>query len=298
MPNEKANIEQNIITPPEGDREKEKRLLEALKAIPDEEIIRLWEERDEEERRREEEEKKREIPQELKDFREKWKERIGLIDENVKKTIIEITKEIPVKVETYSDWSRLIEFKLWDKTRKILEPKLEEYSEGFRAHLDEWYYDSINRIYDYNYVTLNWMRWDVADWENEKLRNYVNIKKDEWFYIATKKQIKEILTALWKKAQLDEEKDQIAMFMYLTWMDWWYWLKDITTASSGSHDRFYCNNVAHYFYGGHADDNFASLFFIACEWDEEEVTPKVDSDPEQEMIDFFSSVNGNPKYHY
>ena len=52
MANEKIDTTQNIITSPEGDREKEKRLLEALKAIPDEEIIRLWEERDEEEKRK------------------------------------------------------------------------------------------------------------------------------------------------------------------------------------------------------------------------------------------------------
>ena len=59
MANEKIDTTQNIITPPEGDRGKEKRLLEALKAIPDEEIIRLWEEFDEEERIRKEEEEKR-----------------------------------------------------------------------------------------------------------------------------------------------------------------------------------------------------------------------------------------------
>ena len=59
MANEKIDTTQNIITPPTGDREKEKRLLEALKAIPDEEIIRLWEEFDEEERIREKEEAKR-----------------------------------------------------------------------------------------------------------------------------------------------------------------------------------------------------------------------------------------------
>lgn len=46
MANEKIETTQNIITPPVGDREKEERLLEALKAIPDEEIVRLWEEKD------------------------------------------------------------------------------------------------------------------------------------------------------------------------------------------------------------------------------------------------------------
>ena len=65
MANEKIDTTQNIITPPEGDREKEKRLLEALKAIPDEEIIRLWDEFDEEERRREEEERKKKEREEI-----------------------------------------------------------------------------------------------------------------------------------------------------------------------------------------------------------------------------------------
>jgi len=205
-----------------------------------------------------------EVPEELKNFRRKWEMGIMGIDEDVMDTIIETTKDIKVNVETDSDWSRLIEFKLWDKTRKILDPKLEKYSEGFRPQWDKWYRDSINRIYDYDYVTLNWMKWgDIDNWRNEKLKEYVKMKKNEckWLDIATQEQIKEILLALWEKSGLDREKDQIAMFMYLTWMNWWYWLKNTTDNDLPS--VFRCLDDSRWFYRNDAYTN-ASLCMIAC----------------------------------
>ena len=270
MPNEKANIEQNIITPPEGDREKEKRLLEALKAIPDEEIIRLWEERDEEERlkeeakRTEEEKKKWEIPQELKDFRKKWEEKI-ILDEDKKKVIIEAAKSIPVKVETESDGSRLIEFKLWWKRWKILDPKL-------KTHSDDEYkynpnYHSIIHIDDA--VLLGWMKWDdVTKWKNKKLADYVQEKEKQWLHIAKIEEMKEILAELGKKANLEDESDKIAMLMYLTGMDWWYWLSmwdDETSGSQDSRSRLRCRDPDRNFDCRSNGFNYASLCMIACE---------------------------------
>lgn len=205
---------------------------------------------------------KSEIPQELKDFRAAWKERINIIDNASKEKIIKAAKNIPVKVEIDNDGSRLIEFELWWKTWKILDPKLEKYSKGFRPYWENWYIYSINRIYDYNHVKLAWMRWDdVENWENEKLRDYVKKKKNEWLDIATKKQIGEILSSLWEKAELDSEKDQIAMLMYLTWMDWRYWLKDTPWSSrsvlicrGNNRDFIYYRNA----------NVTASLCMIAC----------------------------------
>ena len=252
MANEKIETTQNIITPPVGDSEKEKDLLAALESIPEDNIMRIWSKMDESERRRE-----------LEDFRERWRERIDNIDENVKKIIIEKSKDIPVSVEKDIDGSRLIEFSIWGEIRKILDPKLEKYSEGFRPHSSKWYTDSINRLYDYNEVILYWMRWDdVEKWENKKLRDYVKEKKDkEWFDIATEEQIKKILSALWEKAKLDNENDQIAMFMYLTGIDWSYRLKDY---SWGSRSILYCLSYLHTFSN---DGNFkhsASLCLITC----------------------------------
>ena len=58
-----------------------------------------------------EEKRKWEAPQELKDFRKKWNEKMH-IDESIKKKIEDVSETIPVKVETDDDGSRLIEFKL------------------------------------------------------------------------------------------------------------------------------------------------------------------------------------------
>ena len=161
------------------------------------------------------------IPQELKDYRGAWKEKIHWIDDKTKEKIIKATKKIPVKVEKDGDWSRLIEFKLWSKKYKILDPKLKTHSDDKYHHNPN--YNSISQIDDI--VTFEWMRWDNVDkWENQKLKEYVKKKQWEGLHIAKIEEIKKILKKIWKKASLSNEKDEIAMLMYLTGMDWWYWL--------------------------------------------------------------------------
>lgn len=202
-----------------------------------------------------------EIPQDLKDFREAWEERII----GSKEKIIKTAENIPVKVETESDGSRLIEFKLWNKTYKILDPKL-------KTHSDDEYkcnsnYDSINHIDDT--MSLRWMRWDdVEKWENKKLKEYVKEKQWEWLHIAKIEEMRDLLNELWKEANLKDESDKIAMLMYLTWMDWWYRLSMWNHKHSNSQESsrsvlgctgdnrdFGCNSHA---YSG------ASLCMIAC----------------------------------
>ncbi len=205
-----------------------------------------------------------EIPQELKDFREAWKERIIGIDNKSKEKIIKAAEKIPVKVETESDGSRLIEFKLWWKRWKILDPKLNSHSD------DEYKYslnrDSIKHIDDT--VKLWWMRWDdVEEWNNEKLKEYVKEKQREWLHIAKIEEMKDILAELWENAGLDDENDQIAMLMYLTGMDWRYWLSmwnSEKSGSQGSRSLLNCNaNIRDFNYYSYGFIN-ASLCMIAC----------------------------------
>ena len=66
----------------------------------------------EEAEKRQEEEKGWEIPQELENFRESWKEKIKNIGDESKEKIIKAAENIPVKVEIDGDGSRLIELKL------------------------------------------------------------------------------------------------------------------------------------------------------------------------------------------
>lgn len=205
-----------------------------------------------------------EIPQELKDFREAWKERIIGIDNKSKEKIIKAAEKIPVKVETESDGSRLIEFKLWWKRWKILDPKLNSHSD------DEYKYslnrDSIKHIDDT--VKLWWMRWDdVEEWNNEKLKEYVKEKQWEWLHIAKIEEMRDFLAELWEKADLDGLDDQIAMLMYLTGMDWRYWLSmwdDKKSWSQVSRSELYCDDFDRYFHYGYRVNYDASLCMIAC----------------------------------
>lgn len=162
------------------------------------------------------------IPEELKDYRKAWEQRI-YFDDDMKKEMIDIINKIPVKVEIDDDGSRIIEFKLWNKKYKILDPKL-------KNHSDDKYFDS---EVDYKItrrderVTFWWMKWDDIEWwENKKLKKYIKEKKREWLHIAKRKEIKELLEDIWKIAGTNFESYEIAMLMYLTWMDWIYRIDD------------------------------------------------------------------------
>lgn len=206
-----------------------------------------------------------EIPQELADFREKWKEKIRGIDDESKEKIIKTAENIPVKVEIDNDGSRLIEFKLWNKTYKILDPKLKTHSDDEYKYNPD--YHSINRIDDT--VFLRWMRWDdVENWENKKLKEYVKEKQWEWLHIAKIEEMKVILNELWKEANLKDVSDKIAMLMYLTWMDWWYrlsmWNLKYSNSQASSRSELECIDSYRLFNCYYDDIKNASLCMIAC----------------------------------
>lgn len=206
-----------------------------------------------------------EIPEDLKNYRKAWKEKIRDISEENKEKIIKVADKIPVKVEIDSDGSRLIEFNLWGKTRKILDPELE-------AHSDSEYFVNYNdTTWTYKWVELWWMIWDDVDWwKNQKLKEYVREKQWEWLHIAKIEEMVSILKEFRKEVGLDDVKDQIAMLMYLTGMDWNYRLSMWSSFWSGSEESRYIlccydNKRLYDYVEKHFSDNVASLCMIASE---------------------------------
>ena len=189
-----------------------------------------------------------EIPDDLKNYREARKEKIKYVTGENKERIIKAVDKIPVKVKRDSDGSRLIEFKFGEKTYKILDPRLENHTDDRYKHHTN--YDVVTKL-DSDDVKLWWMRWDaIESWKNEKLKEYVKQKETEWLHIPKIEEMRDLLWKLWNSANLHNEDDQVAMFMYLTGMFWWYWLSMWDSKKSG---RLYirsfltCNNHAHYF---------------------------------------------------
>ena len=74
------------------------------------------------------------------------------------------------------------------------------------------------------------MRWSIDQRENKELKAYVKQKQKEWFQIAKRDEIYKLLVRLWNgtyPSWVDEDQwAQIAMLMYLTWMNGSYCLDD------------------------------------------------------------------------
>jgi len=219
------------VNTPTGWNDKLNSIMEEWKTLSDkekEDLLKMFQED------KMEGEKNSEIPQELRAYREAWKEKIKWLDDKTKNKIIKAAEKIPVKVETDSDGSKLVEFKLWNRTYKILNPKLKTHSD------DKYQYnDGISDV-----VSLKGMWWDDVDkWENKKLKEYVKEKQSHWFHIPTVEEIMKIVQELRKSADLDfpwektafsYEWREIAMLMYLTGMYWMYWLSMWTHEESNS----------------------------------------------------------------
>ena len=257
MANEKIDTAQNIIKPPVGDREREEDLLATLEAIPEENIMKMWAKMDEAERK-EEEKKKWEIPQELKDFRELWKENIQNISDESKEKIIKAAEEILVQVHIEPDWNRIIEFNLWIKKYKILDINLDRYSDD--EYKIEREYESVctKKIQ----VRLWWMMWNnVNRRKNKKLAKYVKEQQKKWLNIPSKDLREDLLKELWQKANLTEESDQIAMLTYITGLYWRYRLRMKNWKS-----RFSLYSLASNRWFEYLNYNTADVCLMSCEY--------------------------------
>ena len=237
-------------------------------SVRDEEANVLWMseselEKPESELEKPESEESLDVNQELKEYRDLWKRNIKNISDDSKKKIIRAVDSIPIKVEVDRDGSRLIEFKLWNKTYKILDPRLEKHTDDeYRRHL-KW--SSVTEI-DKDYVKIWWMRGDnVEEWKNEKLKEYVKGKQREWLHISKKQEMHRLIHDLWSMADLWQTTDNIAMLMYLTWLDWYYRL-DMSDEYEPSYYRseFAClDSARHFHYGGYEGDS-SSLCMMSC----------------------------------
>jgi len=170
----------------------------------------------------EREEREREkIKIELKDYHEAWKEKLDL-KQGIKELIIKAAEKFIVKIETDSEWSRLITIKFWNKKYKILDPILDNHSttdEGYSYMVDDsdkLLSKSKRQVYS------RWMIWDLDKRGNVPLRDYVKQKQNEWLHLAKIDEINGLLKAVWDMAGLEDTRSQIAMLMYLTGINWAY----------------------------------------------------------------------------
>ena len=110
------------------------------------------------------------------------------------------------------------------------------------------------------------MVWDnVNEWKNEKLKEYVKKKEREWLHIPKIEEMKDLLGELWKQSDLTDQKDQIAMLMYLTGIYWDYWLSmwdDEKSWSENSRSILDCVDDIRYFGNSGFYATFASLCMI------------------------------------
>ena len=141
------------------------------------------------------------------------------MDDETKNKIIEVTNRIAPKIKIETDWSRMIEIKIWWKEYKILDVNAE-------THTDDEYGYSKRYVWMKKYeVRVWWMMWDNVDnWENEKLKEYVKEEERKWFHIPKIEEMMDLLNELWEEAGIKRESDQIVMLMYLTGMYGFYWL--------------------------------------------------------------------------
>jgi len=138
-----------------------------------------------------------------------------------KEKIIKVANKNPVKINIESDWSRMIEIKIWWNTYKILDVNLDSNSDEDVCE------------YDYNWgirkwVYLSWiMGEDLDERENMKLAKYIKQQRERWFDIPTRKFQEEILNKLCNYLDCDfDVEQQIALRIYVTSLHWCYLLKN------------------------------------------------------------------------
>lgn len=144
-------------------------------------------------------------------------------EENFEK-IINAIDLFDCKRETDSEWSKITTIKVWNNIYKLMEPNLSNHiDDRYGSTASSWY----ENISDFRRceVQLDGMRWDNLDgWKNKKLSEYIKEMKSLWFLIPSCGEFKELLKKLWEMAWLEKFKDQLLLLMYLTWLDWEYWL--------------------------------------------------------------------------
>lgn len=177
---------------------------------------------DSDEKREYEEFWKEPLPERLSEYRSLREQRIRWVSPESKEKIKNAAENIKCEVEMYDNWARRVHLKFWKHwctdlyfTEYLLDPEkvLWDYSEN-EPNPITWG-ESIN-------VNLAWIEWpDPDNWEDYKVRNYYQRRT-----MPTNEWMRSVLNILWNYAGLHEERDQIALMMYLTGMEWKYWLAE------------------------------------------------------------------------
>ena len=162
------------------------------------------------------------LPERLSEYRSLREQRIRWVSPESKEKIKNAAENIKCEVELYDNWARRVHLKFWKHwctdlyfTEYLLDSEkvLGEYMEKEPDSIT--WGESIN-------VNLAWIEWpDPDNWEDYKVRNYYQRRT-----MPTNEWMRSVLNILWNYAGLHEERDQIALMMYLTGMEWKYWLAE------------------------------------------------------------------------
>ena len=165
---------------------------------------------------------KGDIDEELLKYRKSFVKRYYK-EKNIEK-IINVADSIDYKREIDVEWGKITTIKIWDKIYELMEPNLTNYTDGEFKSLISSCYDNVSGFRRVE-VQLDWMRWENPElWANKKLSNYIKEKSSQWFSIPSVEVFHELLDDLWEETWLERFQDKLLLLMYLTWLDWEYWL--------------------------------------------------------------------------
>ncbi len=163
------------------------------------------------------------LSRQISDYRESWKRNIIDITHENKEKIIKAIEEIPHTVEVDEEWSVTTTITVWNKTYKILNVNLKNHSDEKYLSTGAPSFTKFNR-YSVSEAGMLWN--DPNEWKNKKLAEYIKTQNEQWFYMPNLSEIKMLLRDLGETQNLSNEEDQVALLMYLTWMEWDYWLAE------------------------------------------------------------------------
>lgn len=161
------------------------------------------------------------LPDRLSEYRSLWKQKIRWVSPETKEKIIKAAENIKCEVKTLENWARDIHLQFWKHwwtnlyfTEYPLNSSnvLWKYAKKGANPITWWYSTNVN---------LAWIEWpNPDDWEDYKIKEYLNYENK----IPTIEWIRSVFNILWNFVGLHEEREQIALMMYLTGMEWIYWL--------------------------------------------------------------------------
>ena len=163
------------------------------------------------------------VSQQIVEFRQRFIRKEYNYKAEILNKIIQSAEQIKHSVEIDGNGNKYSTIILGDKEYKFLEPNLWWQSdEKYSRHMTRDHTSIQN--FERMEVDLDWIRWDNPDWWlNKKFAEYVKEKESEWFHIPWR-EFEEMLLQLWKVSGLEKTDEQLLLLIYLTWMDWDYWL--------------------------------------------------------------------------